>query len=187
MILPADPFEPSPDLLKLCTPLQISTARSSDEDFRPADLAKIYDGCAFMRHCRDNASTVGEPEWYAMLSIVARCEDGEAKAHEISKPYPGYEPGETATKIAQALEKSGPRTCRAIKETLGCGDCASCPFGKLTNWRSAPTVLGRPMSAAHDFDLVDEPQAAAPRRPTPLRSSRASCRRSTPPTRSCAT
>src|SRR5262249_20866965 len=34
-----------------------------------AQLAPIVAGCAWLRHCRDDAATLSEPEWYGMLSI----------------------------------------------------------------------------------------------------------------------
>ena len=56
-------------------------------------------GCAFMRHVRDDAATLSYGEWHAGLTIVARCEDGERHAHELSAPYPGYDRDETQGQV----------------------------------------------------------------------------------------
>jgi hypothetical protein len=68
----------------------------------PAQLPAILDGCAWMRHCRDDAAKLPEPEWYRMLTVVARCEDAERWAHELSRPYSGYTERETRKKLRQA-------------------------------------------------------------------------------------
>src|SRR5205085_2804708 len=103
-------------------------------------LAPILNGCAWMRHCRDDAAALGEPEWYAMLGIAGRCRDGAAAAHALSQPHPGYSPQETAEKLSHALEAAGPRTCQSIRSDLDAQPyCAACPHrGKIRS----PIVLG---------------------------------------------
>src|SRR5688572_1438742 len=56
----------------------------------PARIEPILAGCGWLRHCRDDAATLPEPEWYGMLSIVGRCDGGEQLAHEFNAPYPTY-------------------------------------------------------------------------------------------------
>lgn len=87
----------------------------------PAALAIA--NCAFLQYCELQAATLPEPWWVAMLSNVARCADGEAAAHELSAPYPGYNPAETDAKIAHVLAEMGPQTCQYIKNTLGFKGC----------------------------------------------------------------
>src|SRR4051794_8267495 len=91
-----------------------SAAAKPSGDFPPAHIELIENGCAWLRHCRDDAGTLPEPEWYGMLSIVGRCENGEQLAHEWSRPYPQYTPEETQRKLTQALRNAGPRTCEYI-------------------------------------------------------------------------
>jgi hypothetical protein len=57
-------------------------------DLAPAKLPPILDGCAWMRHWRDDAASLAEPEWYRMLTVVARCEGVERWAYELSQGYP---------------------------------------------------------------------------------------------------
>ncbi len=136
---------------RLTTLLNIYTDNYEDEeeeakpnvndDNRLSDLNKVLTGCAFLQHCKDDAITLSENEWYAALSIVARCDDGEDAAHEWSKPHPKYTKKETEDKITRALAKSGPRTCRNIYEKLGFKGCRKCPNeGRV----KSPIVLGLP-------------------------------------------
>jgi len=121
---------------------------TGDSDFLPADLKRILSGCAWLRHCRDDAAKLPEPSWYAMLSIVGRCEGGEAAAHDLSKSHAGYTREETNRKLKQALTaagegyRSGPRTCANIRNALdGESYCSKCSSqGKITS----PIVLGVP-------------------------------------------
>lgn len=87
-------------------------------------LESILRGCAWMRDFVNNQETQTEPEWYAALSIVGRCEDGEKLAHLCSNGHPKYDHGETEEKRKQALSESGPRTCANINSAL----CEGCIF-----------------------------------------------------------
>lgn len=89
-------------------------------------------GCQFLRHCREHPDDVSEPQWYAMLSIVGRLDDGREKVHAYSKDHASYSPVETDRKLDQALEASGPRTCENIDNLWG--QCHLCPhFKKVTS------------------------------------------------------
>jgi hypothetical protein len=105
-------------------------------------------GCAFVRHCVDDAATLPEPDWHASLSLIGRCKDGERIAHEVSSPYPGYDERETADKLRHAVEGSPPRTCNSIATSLSFEGCKGCPFRAATNMAS-PIALGY-----QDEDLV---------------------------------
>ncbi len=107
-----------------------------------AEIARILNGCDWMRHCKDDAATLPEPEWYRMLSVVGRCKDAARVAHDLSKPYPKYTEAETTEKLKQAMGASGPATCAFIATDLGqaqhCRDCEH--QGKI----KSPVVLGLP-------------------------------------------
>ena len=107
------------------------------DDVADADIKLIVGKCAWARHCRDDAAGLPEPEWYALLSILARCKDGARLAHESSKAHPKYNPAETDAKLKQAMDKAGPRTCESIKADFGayCNGCAARV--------KSPIVLGR--------------------------------------------
>jgi hypothetical protein len=108
--------------------------------YPPSDLQRILDRCAWLRHCYTDAASLAEPEWYAALGIIGRCQDGAAQAHVWSQPYPHYDRDETQRKLAHALGAAGPRTCRRIRYEVG-GEpyCHVCPaWGKITS----PIVYG---------------------------------------------
>jgi len=119
-----------------------------------ADFRRILAACSWVRHCRDDASTLPEPQWYRLLSIVGRCKDGRHIAHDLSRPYPRYTPEETDQKLGQALGASGPATCTFIADELGQGHyCQQCNHrGKI----KSPIVLGIPKRSKR-ADAGDEP------------------------------
>ena len=64
------------------------TPSTDNGHFPPTQLDPIVNGCAWLQHCRDDAGTLPEPEWYGMLGIIGRCVDGAQVAQEWSAPYP---------------------------------------------------------------------------------------------------
>lgn len=103
----------------------------------PAQVPRVEAACQFMRHCRDDAETISEPEWRSWLSILARCEGGDVYAHEIGSRHPGYKRAETEKKLARVSTESGPHTCAFIKTH---GDaCKGC-----TQTVTSPITLGVP-------------------------------------------
>jgi putative DNA primase/helicase len=111
-------------------------------DLPPAKLPPILDGCVWMRHCRNDAAGLAEPEWYRMLTVVARCEDAERWAHDLSKAYPKYSRRETQRKLKQASgDKVAPVTCAYVQSDLNGGRfCGDCLFRGNVN---SPIAIGR--------------------------------------------
>jgi putative DNA primase/helicase len=120
-------------------PAESPRQTAPDGSFPLARLEPITDGCAWICHCRGDAATLSEPEWYVLLSLLVRCEDGEAVAHQWSRPYPRYNSEEIVAKLAHALRDAGPRTCVNIREIGGEPFCSHCP-----DWEriTSPIVLG---------------------------------------------
>ena len=111
-------------------------------------IEPIAAGCAFMRHVRDDAVELGEPEWFHGLSVLARCDDGESLCHEWSRPHPGYSESETENKRLHVLNNGGPVTCKTVADQLGFEGCASCVHrGKITS----PIQLGRQDEPTHPY------------------------------------
>lgn len=75
--------------------------------------------CAFIDHCIENAATLPEPMWHAMISIVAVTEDGQDKVHEWSEGYPGYSYDQTEEYYERAAKMSRPCSCRYIRDFFG--------------------------------------------------------------------
>ena len=143
---------------------------SPRSDLPPAKLPPILDGCAWMSHCRDDAAALAEPEWYRMLTVVARCEEPERWAHELSKGYPKYSKRETQRKLKQAAgDKVAPVTCAYVQSDLNGGRfCGECLFRGNIN---SPVAIGRiegvePLPEPDD-PSPPEPEAAGPPGPAP--------------------
>lgn len=93
----------------------------------------VLDSCKFVQYCRDNAKTLPEPYWIAMIGNIARCSDGPEICHELSRPYPKYTAEETNKKISHSLNDMHPQTCEYIRSlgftgcpTFGCGVKSPC-------------------------------------------------------------
>lgn len=77
----------------------------------------VMRSCLFLKHCKDDAATLPEPEWYAMISNLAQFDGGAEMIYALSKPYPGYSERATQQKINHFLESgTGPITCQSICE-----------------------------------------------------------------------
>ena len=89
------------------------------------DTAGVLDGCLFLKYAKNNQGEIKEPQWYAMLSIVGRLDNGIELCHTYSDQHHSYNRENTDYKIEQAVFSSGPRTCENINAVWG--GCASCP------------------------------------------------------------
>jgi putative DNA primase/helicase len=105
---------------------------SKDEQIAPQILKKyprpdteaVLDECKFLKWAGQNQQDVKEPEWFAMLSVTARLDDGRNLSHKMSQDFKGYSRVETDNKIDQSIDNSGPRTCKNIQSVWG--KCAGC-------------------------------------------------------------
>jgi hypothetical protein len=158
-----DPAELEDASWMLAAEAHDTNAPPPDPDTPSAQLDPIVAGCAWVRHCQEDAATLPEPEWYAMLGIVGRCEDGTQHAQTWSQPYPGYDRQETARKLAHALDH-GPRTCASIRTDLDAAAyCDACQhWGTLTS----PIGLGYGRQA-RDRNGTSPPAEPAPPPPWP--------------------
>lgn len=116
------------------SPLAARVPVGMDRQFSAPSAARIETQCAWLKHCHGDAAQLSETEWYWMLSILSRCEDGRAIAHAWSAPYPQYNARHTDEKFDHAAAASGPITCATI--------------GSLTTLCAACTHRGRIKSPA---------------------------------------
>lgn len=91
-------------------------------------------GCAQIKKAYDEAKTLEEPLWRAVLSIANRCEDREIAIHDISKAHPEYTASATE---AKAAETKGPYTCEWYRDNNPSA-CQGCPH-QITS----PIILGK--------------------------------------------
>ena len=106
-----------------------------------ADSNTIAQHCGFLKHCIQDATSLPEPEWHSMISIVARCVNGEEEVHQYSKAYPTYDYDETSKKILSTLEGPGPHTCKFIQNNINDEYCQECEW---TDTIKSPIQLGEP-------------------------------------------
>lgn len=117
------------------------------KNYPKPDTPAICTGCKFLQHCKTNQAEITEPQWYGMLSIVARLDNGRELAHEFSSKHPDYNHYETENKIEQTLIASGPRTCKNIESLWDkCHECEY--YGKVT---SPIMIKSANYIASHDF------------------------------------
>ncbi len=81
--------------------------------------------CSFLKHCQEDSKSLSEPEWYAMIGVLAWEVGGSSLIHQLSSSYPKYSSKETNEKILQRMKTNyGPNTCEKIKGLWNCGrDC----------------------------------------------------------------
>ncbi len=87
---------------------------------------RLMEKCAFCQHCKDEATFLSEPEWYAFITNMALASDGAEIVHETSMPHPNYNKSETDNKIRHAIKETKPHTCEYIKSRLGFTNCGEC-------------------------------------------------------------
>jgi P4 family phage/plasmid primase-like protien len=101
--------------------------------FNEMAVKKLLENCAFIQYCRDNAATLTEPYWWAMVhNLAVFGGEGEQTAHELSKPYPQYTEKETNQKIEEAHKQrrqgKSPHLCDSIGFVCP-DDCLAKKFG----------------------------------------------------------
>ncbi len=103
------------------------TAGGKPEQYGPARL--ILENCKYIQYCRDHAATITEPEWYGMISNIARAEGGPELCHELSQNHSNYSHRETEEKLHHAIARGAPHGCDYIRDTLAFTGCPAggCP------------------------------------------------------------
>jgi hypothetical protein len=108
---------------------------SRSPDKKPP-IEDTFRQCVFLAHCADDAATLPEPQWWAMVSNLCRAPGGVELIHRLSLPHPGYSRKETDKKILNTINGSAPISCRKIHEEFGFS-CGPCPNA------SSPAILLR--------------------------------------------
>lgn len=106
-----------------------------------ADIGPIMAGCAFMAHARDDATTLGEDDWWMALTVAACTKDGIGNAHRLSEAYPTYSHDETEVKAQRARQQDKPFSCAGIAKRTNGRFCEGC---KHRDKIKSPIVLGLP-------------------------------------------
>ena len=113
--------------------------------------------CKFMRYCSENAETLEEPLWHAMLSVLKGLGDfGHWLSHELSSRHPEYDAAKTDAKIEKVLPNM---SCEKIRQLYDCGCDCGVPFPGMI-WAAGkgaegvkPTEIERVSSLIEPFDF----------------------------------
>jgi putative DNA primase/helicase len=105
---------------------KITETREVEKNTRGLDL--ILRKCLFLNHCKENAKTLSEHDWYSMITNLAVFEGGDAVIHDYSSGYDGYFYSETQGKLEQFYKSNtGPITCETIaKKGFKCPNLNKC-------------------------------------------------------------
>ena len=100
--------------------------------FNEIAVRKLLENCAFFQYCCDNAATLTEPYWWAMVhNLAVFGQVGEETAHELSKPYPQYTEAETNQKIEEAHEQRKQGKSPHLCDNIGFACPKGCQAKKL--------------------------------------------------------
>lgn len=122
----------------------VSILNVGDFPEKDSDPVLIAARCAQVSRLQGANGALPEPEWYAVLGVLAHCGDaGRAAAHEWSSGDARYRAADTNAKLDQYLANAGgPTTCERFGQLVN-GPCLFCPSaGKITS----PIQLGREVS-----------------------------------------
>lgn len=126
---------------------------------------ELISKCQFLQYCRDNAETLPEPLWQAMISNLALTADGHNKVHELSSPYPNYTYEETEKKFRLAAKNDMPITCEVIRDRgYACKNCncgVKSPISLIRDGVVKPVEWEHPIRF-DDFILPEFPTYALP-------------------------
>lgn len=123
-------------------------------------IDQVMQSCVFMQHCRDDAASLSEHDWYAMITNLAPFEGGTKMIHDLSAPYPGYSEGNTQKKINHFLESgTNPITCKTICEKgFKCPKFAAgeCPVKSPAAWCYQPLSADDLLDILHGIPVMGE-------------------------------
>ena len=114
----------------------------------------VMRSCDFLQHCRDDAASLSEHDWYAMITNLASFDGGRELIHELSAPYPGYNEANTQKKINHFLESgTKPIMCKTI-----CEKGYKCPrFAEgVCGVKSPATLCYQPLSSDALMDILHD-------------------------------
>lgn len=105
---------------------------------RPATSSRVAESCRQVDRLRVERGNIPEPNWYAVLGVLAYCDDAEEAGHSWSMGYDGYTYEETQARLDRARTLSGATTCVHF-HSLDPKTCEACP-----HWQQikSPIVLG---------------------------------------------
>ena len=139
---------------------EVDTAPVERKSGMEKGIDMVMRSCVFLQHCRDDAASLPEHDWYAMITNLAPFEGGTELIHKLSAPYPGYTEGGTQKKINHYLESgTNPITCKTICEKgFRCPkfDAGECPVKAPAAWCFQPAGTDVLLEILHGFPVTGE-------------------------------
>lgn len=121
--------------------------------FNKIAVNKLLENCAFIQYCRDNAATLTEPYWWAMVHNLAIFgQVGEETVHELSEPHRKYTKEETNQKIKEAHKQRGQGKSPHLCENIGFTCPEDCQAKKLG--AKSPAGLGYKLARAAGLPII---------------------------------
>ena len=110
-----------------------STNTSERKVYTNINVERMFNNCAFLRFCRDNAEDLPEPMWHSMITVLAQIKDSDELIHRLSEPYYGYSYDETQKKIDYARQFGHSQSCKYLSANYPevCQDCHSAVSERL--------------------------------------------------------
>lgn len=97
-----------------------------------ARAEEIAEQCGQVSRLRDADGSLTEPEWYAILGVLAYCEDGRRFAHTWGANFKQYTFDGTEAKFEQRKNSAGPTTCEHFNSLdKRCRECKL--WGEITS------------------------------------------------------
>lgn len=133
---------------------------------RAVDTQAVLSGCNFLKDSLANAANLSEPEWYAMIGVLAYIpEIGRELCHTYSRGHADYDFDATETKIDQSLGLGKPRRCTSIEVVYG--KCNACAFYRTCRTPlsiKSDEFIGSETSGFHDIflDKMGQPKKFVP-------------------------
>ncbi len=123
------------------------------KDKYPSSSAElIAQRCAFMKHAKDDAAILSEPDWYHAIGLLVHTEEAPDIIHDYSYGHPGYSYSETTQKSDHWIKDGhGPPTCKTIQTKCSDKYCATCPYNGHIK---SPIVLGYSSNNKQDAKQV---------------------------------
>lgn len=96
------------------------------------NVEKMFNSCAFLKYCSDNADCLEEPMWHSMITILSQIENSDELIHKLSEPYPTYSYDETQKKIEYARRFGHSQSCAYLSANYNdiCKKCTRLRFEK---------------------------------------------------------
>ena len=109
------------------------TDTSENKIYTNINIERMFNNCAFLQFCRDNAENLPEPMWYSMITVLAQIKDSDELIHRLSEPYYGYSYDETQKKIDYARQFGHAQSCKYLSVNYQevCKDCHSAVSERL--------------------------------------------------------